>query len=478
VIAKIQKIGSKDALSAKASYLETKILEEKGHLLEDNTCRGEDSIRVSFGKTLNLNKNIENSLAYDISLNLAHGEHYSDNEFTHLAERYLEEMGWDNAPNVIYRHTDQEHEHIHIFICGVDFEGKKLNDSLYKYRSQNRSRELEKELGLRQTVENKTVKRESLKAVNSRKYYVQRASRKALKSYSSKAEIEKLLKPEELQRLKKEDMPNDAVFAMLGEKREERLREVLTKGNYFDRLFKEELQQKLDHCLTVSPDLASFAKKVQDSGIYMRKQAVADGKGGMEFKYGLKEDNFYVRDCRLSARFRYENLVKPFAVKDLPQGEQRKEYIKKNALSCLVLSDGLESFAKQLAKQGIELVTYENKKGIYGIGYKLSGEADSTKPLNGSSMSKKLAFKGVCYQFGLNGEQNSNTDKAGTAQVQAGNVSNTEEIELKKETPHIPTVIPYIPSAPSGGRPQSGEDEPIKKKKKKKKGLDGPNMNI
>ena len=59
-----------------------------------------------------------------ISLNLPHGEHLDDKTFLKISEEYMENMGYGEQPYVVVRHTDTEHEHVHIVTTNVKENGK------------------------------------------------------------------------------------------------------------------------------------------------------------------------------------------------------------------------------------------------------------------------------------------------------------------------------------------------------------------
>lgn len=80
---------------------------------------------------------------FHVSLNLAPGEHLEDATWRQVAHDYLEGMGMARSPHVLARHTDAEHEHIHIVVMRWDPEKGRAVDL---WQSKTRSAVLVQEL--------------------------------------------------------------------------------------------------------------------------------------------------------------------------------------------------------------------------------------------------------------------------------------------------------------------------------------------
>ncbi|SDF12545.1 Relaxase/Mobilisation nuclease domain-containing protein [Pricia antarctica] len=83
-----------------------------------------------------------------ISLNLPHGEHLDDDTFLKISREYMDKMGYGEQPYVVVRHTDTEHEHVHIVTTIVKEDGKVLGIYNSHKRSMATRRHLEKKYGL------------------------------------------------------------------------------------------------------------------------------------------------------------------------------------------------------------------------------------------------------------------------------------------------------------------------------------------
>ena len=88
-----------------------------------------------------------------ISLNPDPSDKVSDDRFIQMAEQYMKEMGYENQPYIVYKHTDIERTHIHIITTCVQLDGSKIPDSYDHHRSMTACRNLEKAFGLTPATE-------------------------------------------------------------------------------------------------------------------------------------------------------------------------------------------------------------------------------------------------------------------------------------------------------------------------------------
>lgn len=132
------------------AYNEKKVEQGMGYVLDTN---------ISYGKTVDMTQefNIVRQLrprlgkaVYHVSLNLPYEDTLSDKKFVALGTDYLKGMGFDDNQYIIYRHKDQEHEHIHIIANRVKFSGELVSDSKDYERSERLVRKLELKYGLSQ----------------------------------------------------------------------------------------------------------------------------------------------------------------------------------------------------------------------------------------------------------------------------------------------------------------------------------------
>ncbi|MHA6250056.1 relaxase/mobilization nuclease domain-containing protein [Pontibacter sp. CAU 1760] len=70
------------------------------------------------------------------------GREKSGPELKDIAEQYLERMGYAENPYLIYFHTDTANNHVHIVSSRVNAEGRKIDDSFERTRSQKAMKEI------------------------------------------------------------------------------------------------------------------------------------------------------------------------------------------------------------------------------------------------------------------------------------------------------------------------------------------------
>lgn len=91
-------------------------------------------------------------VVYHASLSLPDNERLDEPTWNELANRYLEEMGFDSNQYVVYRHSNTQHDHIHICASRIRLDnGKIVHDSWDYKRSETIIRQLERDYGLQQT---------------------------------------------------------------------------------------------------------------------------------------------------------------------------------------------------------------------------------------------------------------------------------------------------------------------------------------
>ncbi|MFM9437869.1 hypothetical protein ACFDR9_004961 [Janthinobacterium sp. CG_23.3] len=128
--------------------LEYDLTKEQGRVIDKNMA-GENprELAAEFGEIRKLRPNLGKAVLH-VSLSAAPGEIITDDQWREIGRRYMEGMGLDKNQFVMTRHTDTEHEHIHILANRIRFDGSVTSDSQDYKRQEVIMRELERDYGL------------------------------------------------------------------------------------------------------------------------------------------------------------------------------------------------------------------------------------------------------------------------------------------------------------------------------------------
>jgi hypothetical protein len=113
--------------------LEYDLSKEQGRVIDTNMeGAGARELAREFGAIRKLRPNLSRAVLH-VSLSAAPGEHLSDDQRREIGQRYLHGMGLDANQYLITRHLDTEHEHVHLLVNRVRFDGEVTSDS-HDYR--------------------------------------------------------------------------------------------------------------------------------------------------------------------------------------------------------------------------------------------------------------------------------------------------------------------------------------------------------
>lgn len=83
-----------------------------------------------------------------IPLSLADGEYFDDKTWNDVAERHLEFLGYTDVQWTMIRHSDTEHDHVHIIASSIRWDGSKVNSSMNWEKGAKSRQLIEKDYGL------------------------------------------------------------------------------------------------------------------------------------------------------------------------------------------------------------------------------------------------------------------------------------------------------------------------------------------
>lgn len=135
---------------------------EKGMLIGGNMDGlSAQELAKEFAESRKLNPDLKRPV-YHVSLSLSHGEQLNNYEWNQVAGSYLERMGFKYSQYMVARHTDKEHDHVHILASRIGLDGKTVSDSQDYKRSEAVIREIELEYDLSPVVSSRKAERRGL----------------------------------------------------------------------------------------------------------------------------------------------------------------------------------------------------------------------------------------------------------------------------------------------------------------------------
>ncbi len=155
----VAKISSSNNLYGALAYNQNKVDEKHAKVIFSNkiieTVDGQFNINTGLQSfepyllenELSAKRKIQKPVLH-ISINPDPKDKLNDEQFSEIAQEYMQKMGYGEQPFIVYKHEDIERKHIHIVSLRVDEQGKKINDKFEHRRSMNACRELEQKYGL------------------------------------------------------------------------------------------------------------------------------------------------------------------------------------------------------------------------------------------------------------------------------------------------------------------------------------------
>jgi hypothetical protein len=132
--------------------LEYDLTKEKGRVIDSNMAgQNPRELAAEFGEIRKLRPGLGKAVLH-VSLSAAPGEKLTDEQWREIGQRYLRGMGFTDNQFVITRHTDTEHEHIHILANRIRFDGQVVSDGQDYKRQETIMREIERDYGLQRVA--------------------------------------------------------------------------------------------------------------------------------------------------------------------------------------------------------------------------------------------------------------------------------------------------------------------------------------
>lgn len=105
-------------------------------------------LAAEFRVARTLNRRLKKAVCH-VSLSLPKHERLDNEQWLAIATDYISGMGYENCQYVVYRHHDQDHDHVHLAICRIRItDGRTVSDSWEKRRAETLIRSLEQQYQL------------------------------------------------------------------------------------------------------------------------------------------------------------------------------------------------------------------------------------------------------------------------------------------------------------------------------------------
>jgi hypothetical protein len=123
---------------------------DRAELLEQQLCFGDKrEIIQQFNEVRQLNERVAKPVMH-ITLSLVPGERLLEKEVHKLLDNAARDMGYEKNQWIAIAHHDTAHQHFHIIVNRIGFDGKTLSDSNNYKQIAAYCRRMERELGLQQ----------------------------------------------------------------------------------------------------------------------------------------------------------------------------------------------------------------------------------------------------------------------------------------------------------------------------------------
>jgi hypothetical protein len=150
----VVKISSGSSIFGALAYNQTKVDEHQGKVILTNRIieprDGNYKVGIcmrSFEPYLAANQKTESPILH-ISLNPDPKDVLTDEQYSEIAQEYMQKLGYGDQPYIVYKHEDIDRHHLHIVSVRVDENGKKLDHNFEYRKSMEICRNLEQNYNL------------------------------------------------------------------------------------------------------------------------------------------------------------------------------------------------------------------------------------------------------------------------------------------------------------------------------------------
>lgn len=172
-------------------------VKDRAEVLGYNLCFGNKlELIKQFNEVRNLNPKLAKPVMH-ITLSLAPGEKLGSHQLSIIADDCAREMGFDKNQYIAVAHNDTKHQHLHIVVNRVGFDGKTVTDSNNYQRIAGFCRKMEKKHNLQQVLNPRRYLPKELRHLHrsdSRKEKLKTDIRNSIKSCTDYRQFEAAMK--------------------------------------------------------------------------------------------------------------------------------------------------------------------------------------------------------------------------------------------------------------------------------------------
>lgn len=412
----ICKIAYGDNFSGIINYHEKKLQEGECILLSKSIPEDDPKKYMQeFNRVCAKNPKALETKVTHFSISLDPSENLSDQQITALAMDYLEKRGYGNCPNLIYRHFDTDHPHIHIVTTGVDYDGKRVDTFRDQIKNKEVCRALETTYLLTQ-VDNTNQTKTNLNEINAKKYSLQNAILKAYQHPLEKQEVDTLVQIDS--DLLTKPCSNHELRAQIGTDKYNKVYQLLNDKGYIYKTNKDKITEALESCYQSAKTKEEFLTKIDDNNLYIRELGTINKK---YFVYGAQNLGYF-HQKHLPKKLSHESVSNLHLKQAAFTKEQQRKYLSNMVSKAVVRSKNVDQFIENLKLNKIEPIFAKNSGGIYGCSFR---QIDSPEVFKGSELDRKLSWNNITANFELNNTKANEAYKAKIARI--------ETIKGKKE---------------------------------------------
>jgi len=128
-------------------------LSKAGALMLDTNMAGKTARELAqeFGAVRKLRPTLGKAVLH-VSLSATPGEKLTDEQWREIGKRYIDGMDLDQSQYCVIKHSDTEHEHVHIIANRIRFDGTVVSDSHDYKRQEQIMREIERDFRLQRVA--------------------------------------------------------------------------------------------------------------------------------------------------------------------------------------------------------------------------------------------------------------------------------------------------------------------------------------